>query len=51
VVNFSAGVADTGGSLPPASLTPVANLPPVSTAQGQLVAKFATRVVDTGGAT
>jgi hypothetical protein len=27
----------------------VANLPPVSTAQGELVAKFATGVVDTGG--
>jgi hypothetical protein len=31
------------------SLTPVANLPPVSTAQGKLVAKFAAGVVDTGG--
>jgi hypothetical protein len=30
-------------------LTPVANLPPVSTTQGELVAKFATGVVDTGG--
>ncbi len=27
----------------------VANLPPVSTAQGELVAKFAAGVVDTGG--
>jgi hypothetical protein len=27
----------------------VANLPPVSTTQGELVAKFATGVVDTGG--
>jgi hypothetical protein len=32
--------------LPPVSLTPVANLPPVSTAQGKLVAKFAAGVVD-----
>jgi hypothetical protein len=41
---FAAGVVDTGGNLPPASLTPltpVANLPPVSTTQGKLVAKFA----------
>jgi hypothetical protein len=30
-------------------LTPVANLPPVSTAQAELVAKFAAGVVDTGG--
>ena len=48
------------GNLPPASLTPaanlppvlltlVANLPPVSTTQGELVAKFAAGVVDTGG--
>jgi hypothetical protein len=28
---FAAGVVDTGGNLPPASLTPVANLTPVST--------------------
>jgi hypothetical protein len=34
--------------LPPASLTPAANLPP-STTQGELVAKFAASVVDTGG--
>jgi hypothetical protein len=31
------------------SLTPVANLPLVSTTQGELVAKFAAGVVDTGG--
>jgi hypothetical protein len=43
-------------NLPPLSLTPVANLPPVSTTQAKLVAKFAaggkfaTGVVDTGGA-
>jgi hypothetical protein len=35
--------------LPPVSLTPVANLPPVSTTLGKLVAKFAAGVVDTGG--
>ncbi len=35
--------------LPPVSLTPVANLPPMSTAQGELVEKFATCVVDTSG--
>jgi hypothetical protein len=29
-------------------LTPAANLPPVSTTQGELVAKFAAGVVDTG---
>ncbi len=33
----------------PVSLTLVANLPPVSTAQGKLVAKFAAGVVDTCG--
>jgi hypothetical protein len=49
-VKFAAVVVDTGGNLPPASLTPVANLPPVSTTQAKLVAKFATSVVDTGGA-
>jgi hypothetical protein len=31
------------------SLTPVANLPPVSTTLGKLVAKFAAGVADTGG--
>jgi hypothetical protein len=31
------------------SLTPVANLSPVSTTQGELVAKFAAGVVDTSG--
>ncbi len=41
---FATGVVDTGGKL-----TPAANLPPVSTTQGELVAKFATGVVDTGG--
>jgi hypothetical protein len=58
---FAAGVVDTCGNLPPASLTPVANLPPVSltpvanlppvsTTLAKLVEKFATGVVDTGGA-
>jgi hypothetical protein len=37
-------------NLLPVSLTPVANLPPVSTIQGESVAKFAAGVVDTGGA-
>ncbi len=35
--------------MPPVSFIPVANLPPVSTAQGELVAKYAAGVVDTGG--
>jgi hypothetical protein len=55
---FAAGVVETGGNLPlasltpalpPVSLTPVANLPPVSTTQGELVAKSAAGVVDTVG--
>ncbi len=29
VAKFAAGDVDTGGNLPPVSLTPVANLPPV----------------------
>jgi hypothetical protein len=33
-------------NLPQVSLTPVANLPPVSTTPAELVAKFATGVVD-----
>ena len=36
--------------MPPISLTPVANLPLVSTTLAKLVAKFAAGVVDTGGA-
>ncbi len=36
-------------SLRSVSLTPVANLPPVSTKLAKLVSKFATDVVDTGG--
>jgi hypothetical protein len=46
---FAAGVIDTGGKVSLMSLTPVANLPPVSTTLAKLVAKFAARVVDTGG--
>jgi hypothetical protein len=48
---FATGVVDvdTGGNLPPVSLTLVANFPPVSTTLGKLVAKFAAGVVDTGG--
>jgi hypothetical protein len=37
-------------NLPLVSLTPVANLPPLSTLLAKLVAKFATGVIDTGGA-
>jgi hypothetical protein len=33
-------VVDTGGNLPPASLTPVPNLPPVSTILVKLVANL-----------
>jgi hypothetical protein len=47
---FAAGVVDTGGKLPPVSLLPAANLPPVSTTLAKLVAKFAAGVADTGGA-
>jgi hypothetical protein len=62
VANFAkgtAGVVNTNGkfakgvneilaaNLPP--LTPVANLPLVSTTLAKLVAKFAAGVVDTGG--
>jgi hypothetical protein len=52
---FATGVVDTGGNLPPASLSLVANLPPVSltpvsTTLAKLVKKFAAGVVDTGGA-
>jgi hypothetical protein len=48
---IAAGVVDTGGKLQPASLTLVANLPPVSTTPAELVAKFAaTGVFYTGGA-
>jgi hypothetical protein len=40
----------TAGVLPPASTTPVANLPLISTTTLVLVAKFATGVIVTGGA-
>jgi hypothetical protein len=43
---FATGAVDIGGNLPSSSLTPVTNLPPVSTTQGELVAKFAAGVVD-----
>jgi hypothetical protein len=46
---FATGVVDTGGNLPPVSLTSAANLPPVSTTLVKLVAKFAAGVVETGG--
>jgi hypothetical protein len=44
---FAIDVFDNGSKLPPVSLTPLANLPPVSTTLAKLVAKFATVVVDT----
>jgi hypothetical protein len=58
---FLSGVVDTVSNLPPVSLTPVANLllvlltpvanlPSASSTPAELVAKFATGVVDTGGA-
>jgi hypothetical protein len=43
------GVVDSGGNLRPVLLTPVANLPLVSTTLRILVEKFAAVVVDTGG--
>jgi hypothetical protein len=46
---IAAGVVDTGGKLPPVSLIPAANLPPVPTTLAKLVAKFAAGVADTGG--
>ncbi len=46
---IASGVVDTGGILPPLSLTSVANLPTVSTILAKLVAKFAAHVVDTVG--
>jgi hypothetical protein len=50
VAKFAAGVVDTGCNLPLVLLTPVENLPPISTTPADLVEKFATIVVDTGGA-
>jgi hypothetical protein len=49
-LDIVSGVFDTGGNFPPVSVTPVANLPLVSTTQAELVAKFAAGVADTGGA-
>jgi hypothetical protein len=46
---FATGVVDTGGNLPPVRLTPLANLPLVSTTLVKLLAKFATGDVDTIG--
>jgi hypothetical protein len=40
---FAASVVDTGGNLPPVSLT-------VSTTLAKMLEKFATGVIDTGGA-
>ena len=46
---FAAGVVDTGGKLPPVSLIPAENLPPVSrTPKANFATSFAS-VVDTGG--
>ncbi len=45
----AADVVDTCGKLPLGSLTPVANLPLVSTILSKLVAKFAADIVDTSG--
>jgi hypothetical protein len=52
---FATGVIDTGGIFTTGvyrrygGLTPVANLPPLSTTLAKLVEKFAAAVVDTGG--
>jgi hypothetical protein len=46
---FANGVVDTAGKLPPVSLTPVVNLPSLSTTLAKLMAKFAAGVVNTGG--
>ncbi len=57
VVIMTALAVEVGGggvkpvaNLPPVSLTPVANLLPVSTTLAKTLEKFATGVVDTGGA-
>jgi hypothetical protein len=47
---FVTDVFDTSGKLLPILLTPMANLPLVSTTLGKLVAKFAAGALDTGGA-
>jgi hypothetical protein len=46
---FATGVNDTSGKFAADVVDTGGNLPPVSTAQGKLVAKFAAGVVDTGG--
>ncbi len=46
---FASGVVNTSGKFAAVSMTSVANLPPVSTTQAELVAKFAAGVIDTGG--
>jgi hypothetical protein len=47
---FAAGVVDTSGNLPRASLTMVANLLTASTTLAKLVEKFAAFVIYTRGA-
>jgi hypothetical protein len=42
---FAAGIVDTGGKFAAGIVDTVANLPPVSTRQGELVAKFAAGVL------
>jgi hypothetical protein len=46
---FATGVNDTGGKFAAGIVDTGGNLPPVSTTQGELVAKFAAGVVDIGG--
>jgi hypothetical protein len=46
---FATVVIYIGDNLPPVSLTPMANLPPVSTTLAKMVEKFTAGVVDTGG--
>jgi hypothetical protein len=43
---FATGVVDTGGNLPPTSLTAGANLPPVLSTLVEMVAKFTTPVAN-----
>jgi hypothetical protein len=46
---FAASVVYTSGNLPPASLTPVANFPQISTTLVKMVDPFAAGVVDISG--
>jgi hypothetical protein len=46
---FATGVNDTGGKFAAGVVDTCGNLPPVSTTQGEMVAKFAAGVIDTGG--